>query len=265
MQSTITRLDVAASAIAFGATAELAHAVSRSLASADRAPHIGVSGHFGSGKDTIAPAVLDALDVPAERRVHVSFAQALKGEVRQVLAIVASATSQAGAVQDVAGAMSIDEQLSATVVDGLWDAVQARPDLAPEDRTPVVRRALQLWGTEVRRARDADYWVKQAVLAMLPHVAEGQSVYMTDPRFPNEADALLQFGFKVVRLEITDATQRGRLMSRDGLSEEAYLAHVTHASETSLDDFARFDLVVDNNGGVDSIPHVVATIANLFA
>lgn len=94
------------------------------------------------------------------------------------------------------------------------------------------RRALQIVGTEAMRnnVRD-DIWVKSLELQIRTGSYHSRYV-VTDVRFPNEADAIRQWGGHVFRID------------RPGYCGG------THASETALDDYTKWDGVIDNTGTV---------------
>lgn len=136
----------------------------------------------GSGKSSIA----DALGV------RMSFADGVKREVANVLGPI---------TQDQIGrTMGVPPEF--------WPTAQKNADAIFEDMhnpaiKDVYRELLQLWGTELRRAQDVDYWVKTLIAQVDRSTAEDASrVHVVDDcRFPNEYAALRQRGFKFVRLE----------------------------------------------------------------
>lgn len=65
---------------------------------------------------------------------------------------------------------------------------------------------------------------------------------ITDVRFPNEADAIKERGGKLIRLE--------RVME----------TYSDHPSETSLDNYLKFDYTIFNNRTIDSLVHNVKQI-----
>lgn len=122
-------------------------------------------------------------------------------------------------------------------------------------RTVETRAANQYWGTEVRRCADPDYWIDRGLVSAIEAAAAGSAPYFTDARFLNEADGLVNAGFQLIRLDITRETQLARLAGRgDPIPDDSVLFH---PSETGLDDYERFSLIVDNNGDFDT---TVATI-----
>jgi len=94
------------------------------------------------------------------------------------------------------------------------------------------RKLLQMVGTEWFRSVDSEVWVKY----LIRHVS-GENVIVDDVRFKNEADALREAGFLVVRVE-RDEELRGAW---------GYNVEDSHSSETALDDYA-FDYVLFNDG-----------------
>ncbi len=94
------------------------------------------------------------------------------------------------------------------------------------------RSLLQFWGTEYRRSIDPDYWVRQ--LAQQIELEKPQYALLTDMRFPNEMEFVLQYG-ETVRVD------------RDGLPP------ATHASETALADVSDEDwsIILENNGTLE--------------
>jgi hypothetical protein len=105
-------------------------------------------------------------------------------------------------------------------------------------KPPVVRQWLQQYGTEEHRNKfRPDYWlrVSEYWLRVLEELGVRQLAF-TDVRFPNEAEWIHQQGGKVVRLH-------GRPVP---LSAQA----ATHPSETALDNWTKWDCVIDNHLGV---------------
>lgn len=102
--------------------------------------------------------------------------------------------------------------------------------------------AARQWLQEVgvqKRAQNPDYWVSQLdgwVRTLYQAVGTTKFV-ITDVRFPNEAEYIRSLGGKLVRME-------------HGLGLEYALAGTAaavHESETALDDYPDWDLVIHNN------------------
>lgn len=210
-----------------------------------------ISGKIGAGKDTVAPLVVEKLGYP--NAVHESFAGALRVEVNQVIEIIRGAADYDEAVATVQKELNPVNFLP--VMDALYDVVKNRVINSAYDRTDETRKALQWWGTEVRRSVDPDYWVKRAMASSLTKLAEGTSIYVTDSRFPNEATCIEEAGGLLVRLLVSQEEQARRIMARDGLKPTAEA--LNHASETAMDDYYFANVVdtdkLDLEGVVDSV------------
>lgn len=105
-----------------------------------------------------------------------------------------------------------------------------------EDKTPVTRAILQLYGTETFRNRvDNMYWVNKLYNRVVSDKVHDVCI-ITDTRFPNELDVF------------------EKELQKDGVNQ-AYSMRIHrgeslggHPSETALDDYPCFDYVIDNNG-----------------
>ena len=223
---------------------------------AKQAIFLTVSGKLGAGKDTIAPLITQALGFPSAE--HEFFARPLKEEVNQVVAIIQEVRSLEEAI--LASNILLHTELSAEPVTAIYEAVKSGELTSAYDRTAEMRRALQLWGTEVRRSVDENYWVKKATQSAIAKIAEGISVYVTDSRFPNEADAIDDIGGMVVRIVVSPEEQRRRIMARDGIEPDPNA--INHVSETSLDDYDfRISILTDNKSIEDVVAEALAKIA----
>jgi hypothetical protein len=205
---------------------------------------LGFSGKMASGKDSVAAAVIARNGLIGA--IHYSFANPLKSEVDMALNYARSKRFELIKTE----LKVASEAACATFIDLVKAAIEEYPAATARTRTPGIRRVLQFWGTEVRRAEDPDYWVKQAHKIILEHAAHGTSVYFTDGRFPNEISGSQSIGFRVIRLNVGPEVQAKRLSDRDGLLIDSKA--LQHASETALDDFDGFDLIVDNEGLFES-------------
>lgn len=118
------------------------------------------------------------------------------------------------------------------------------------------RSMLQVYGTDfVRHHVDDNYWVKR----LLANIPDKTSAVVTDVRFPNEAEALQDNGFLVVRLDVPQELQVKRYQMFHGTSPEP--SQFTHISETALDDYP-FIFRINASKPIDE---VVADVKNLWA
>jgi hypothetical protein len=112
---------------------------------------------------------------------------------------------------------------------------------------PEVRSLLQRTGTEAgRRVLGEDVWVE--ALFASHHDAPG--LVVTDVRFPNEAQAVVDRGGVMIRVERPNV----------GPTKDKYGR--AHISETALDDWP-FDHVLINDGSVDDLHAKLHGVAEL--
>ena len=120
-----------------------------------------------------------------------------------------------------------------------------------EDKTPVTRALLQVYGTNIFRNRvDQNYWTKKLRDRVMSN--DNVDVFLiTDTRFPNEIeifseDVNYNNDVKVISIRI----------NRYGL------ATMSHESETSLDDWENWDYIVENNSSLEDLRDSANTIVN---
>lgn len=216
------------------------------LALESRAPRIVISGRLASGKDTLAEAVMKELG--REDSVRISFATALRAEIDEILSIIRNSPNVSAAKTAVAKYSNLPTEVIGLCVDLLYTANAIDGNITAYSRTPEMRLALQNWGTEVRRAQDVEYWVKQGVKAAIETLANGNSVHITDARFANEVQICQSLNFWAIRLDVTSTTRAQRLMQRDGLPLN--VESENHSSELELENYSGFDQRIENNGSI---------------
>ena len=109
-----------------------------------------------------------------------------------------------------------------------------------------VRRVLQWWGTEYRRAQDADYWTKAWERKISQYDLETQHILIDDVRFINELNTITGLGGMIVKIE------------RPG-----FAAGGNHASETSLDGYSDWQQLIVNDASLDEFTSKVAELVVL--
>jgi hypothetical protein len=217
------------------------------------------SGKLASGKDTVTPAVLARLGV--QSCDHLFFARPMKAEFDEVLTLLRTSADRNAAAWQIETVLGIPREHAGNLAERFYEVANADLTLTAYSRTPEIRHGLQYLGTEIRRSMDEDWWVKRSIGDLIRAFASGRSVYYTDCRFPNEALGVAMGGCFVFRLEVTPETQEARLAGRDGLAPDP--AALAHPSETSLDNYDGFDLVVSNDGEIEhAIAAVLAGVAS---
>lgn len=179
---------------------------------------VGIAGAFGSGKDAAADVLVSKYGF-----VKTSMARALKIEVYDRL------------LRPTADFVRLDgyeESLPRPSDDGATPGEKLDWINAHK---PVLRRLLQVYGTEYRRAQDQDYWVKRAAEFV---DNSDRPVVIPDIRFPNEAEMIRARGGRlwlIRRESVETADDRNR----------------THASESFYRTADKWDHVIFNTAGLD--------------
>jgi hypothetical protein len=166
---------------------------------------IALIGRARSGKDTVAARLVDS------GYTRVAFADPLKRALLDVNPYVPTGPG-------------ITVRLESLIADVGWDYAK--------DHYPEVRRLLQHTGQTVREL-DPWFWVRAAMHSI---GRIWSPVVVSDVRYPNEAEALRDAGFRIVRIVRPDAGP---------LPGDAS----AHDSETALDDY-RADALIHNGGSL---------------
>lgn len=218
------------------------------LSSANNGVMCGISGKIGSGKDSVAKALVEK-DCGFSKVI--AFADPLRDEIDQLI------NAARGASLPKYPDVSVEEL--SHIISTLESALKNNPEVRSDSRVPEIRHALQYWGTDVRRKRDDLYWVKRTVWNALEYAfASGCGIIVSDVRFPNEAQMIHDFAGKVFRIEASHDIRKTRLEHRD-MENTLTQASAAHQSETALDDWTDFDFVYqDDSDKVADIAQVLS-------
>lgn len=218
---------------------------------------LGFSGKRGSGKDTISQAAVERLGI-ADKVVNVAFADTLKDIVDDYIHICRAADHPDVAVEKsrTLDGGHVPRHVRQYMVELLFGAAHADVNEHARSHSPHVVPALQFYGTEFRRALDENYWVNKTQARLQSLEMAGKIPVVTDGRFPNEILSILDLGGEVVRIEVDPQVRAQRLQARDGFVQSGKMA--LHPSETALDDFEDFSLIVDNSGSLEKTVDEVA-------
>lgn len=107
----------------------------------------------------------------------------------------------------------------------------------PNGNYYTIRQLLQKFGTEVGRNISPNLWVEALMNDYIKAKLDGyeEDWIITDVRFENEANAIRENNGILIRIN-----------RNTNLKDE-------HLSETALDNYKNFDLVIDNNGTIDEL------------
>lgn len=197
-----------------------------------------MSGKMGSGKDTIGDKISNHIDYKDYVLISTSYATPLREEIMNVTELIKFMSHS-----------KIEEKYNVSI-DKVKKLYALLDGDSVYDRTSNARRAIQYWGTDVRRKQNYNYWANKIVDFTIKTINNNKSVYITDVRFPNEAESVIDLGGKVIRLDVPSVVSSARILNRDGVLPT--YEELTHSSETSLDDF-EFDKVFDGCESPESI------------
>lgn len=187
----------------------------------------GLSGKMAAGKDTIGEKVSQELLNQGFWIEETSFGYIIRKEI-----------------EDVIKAYNSEEDLTQFSADlkDIKTLVDIMKGFNIFERSEQSRKALQFWGTDVRRNQNNEYWIDKMEEFLVDSILKGKSVNVTDSRFPNEVDLIRKLGGKVIRLEIPEHVQIQRIKERDNIDVDKKILH--HHSEVALDNYP-FEVVYD--------------------
>jgi len=193
--------------------------------------YIGVRGAKRSGKDTFTNYLVSELVIHLISRsiVRTSFAKNLRLAVAQIFGF------------DPEFVFSDEFKPFVTHVYPLPGR-----HMFDEEKPLTGRELLQYFGSEVCREMDNDCWAR-APFTEVEREHDNALCFITDLRFPNEADQLLQHHSFIIKVE------------RPGFDGDG------HISERALDDFEDDDFIVDNSGTEEDLANEAKKIAAVIA
>jgi len=215
----------------------------------DRHMIIGFAGKAATGKTTAARHLQSCLD---GETLIIPMATLLREEVEEFLHLSggdAYVPLVHGSQDDKVRVFHIDTCLAQAACSQWAQFRNEHRDIQnrPAMTALTVRRILQWWGTEYRRAQDPDYWTKAWGRRVEQYDLHRTSILVDDVRFMNELAAIRAHGGLIVKIE------------RPG-----FLGANNHSSETSLDDFSDWDAIIVNNSSLDAFKSKVVEVALLL-
>lgn len=186
---------------------------------------IGLLGHAGAGKDTVALLLAERFRV-----ARVAFAEALKLEIAAAWGIERDLLDSPWAKEAKTPALALHMCGNQDFVSYAWEL--GLPGLQ-DGLTP--RTVMQRWG-DWRRSVDPDYFVKIA-LEIVRTVTDGDdvdAVLLTDVRFPNEADLVRSLGGRLWRITRPEGPQPSRHASEWLLAGEPVDAEIPNDGSIEL-------------------------------
>ena len=139
------------------------------------------------------------------------------------------------------------------------------------EKTKEVRRELQKYGTDIGRAGNKDIWVKAIDMWIMVFLERWHHkdliplFIITDVRFENEAEYIHKKKGILLRINAPKRTHI-RMLQETGDDKEAYDKIIQHASETALDNYTKYDYIIDNDNAqeADLEEYCVYAIENIL-
>ena len=197
---------------------------------------IGFAGKAASGKTTAAQHLAPLLGKSTQ---IIPMAKVLRDEVEAFLRAIDAPQYVPlvyGCQDDKLRVFYVDEAKALQQCPEWQNFVSEHADIQnrPGESAVTVRRILQWWGTEYRRAQDPDYWTKAWEQKISGYDLKQVHILVDDVRFMNELKMLRGLGAMMIKIV------------RPG-----YAAGGNHASETALDEYHDWCRTILNDGTLD--------------
>lgn len=181
---------------------------------------IGLSGHLGSGKDTVAELLIKNYTPMKYECKHIKFATKVK-EISAMLTNTGKTYEE-----------SLADNLSA----------EGKAKFIPELGMSLGKIQQQI-GEGLRNLIHPDVWVHALLSNVKSDTEDSKTItIISDVRYPNEVVAIHKRGGIVIRINRKDIPEKC-IAGRD----------TNHPSETSLDDCKDFDIILDNGGSKEDL------------
>jgi len=201
-----------------------------------------ISGKLQSGKNTFADALNKELSKD-HTVVQDMFAKDVKEQCAKHFAPLGRVLKQ---IKDGIGDDCLENTKWLPLYSENWNDLDLDYENFFEDKTPISRALLQIFGTNIVRGMISDrYWID--CIEKRTREEEFDFKLISDLRFKNEMDAFQDEDLRVITIRVE------REMDRTALENE-------HESEKDLDDCKYFDYIVDNNGTLSDLEDAVRAI-----
>lgn len=211
---------------------------------------VGISGKKASGKNYFSDHVREELVSRGYTTQETSFGQHLKEETSKIIDTIRANKKKNRTIKEISWSVATrylcDYQDAHTMTKLLYPVIDD-PALNGWSRTNELMDSLQFWGTEVRRKQQDDYWVNKFREYVVQHNTT-DFLFVSDARFRNEMDTIIDMNGLAVRLYVSPETLALRQQNRDGQSYNE--KQMSHSSETSLDFYEKFSLIVPEHYSV---------------
>lgn len=194
-----------------------------------------ISGKLRSGKNQLAEYLTNEFESHGKSVRCDLFAKGVKDGAREDFkALTDYLNDMVTALAPVLATIKHTGDAKDFIMNG-FKSIYTEPENFYEDKTPLTRILLQLYGTDIFRNRvDDNYWLKQLIDRCIQSTE--YVTIVTDVRFPNEITYLQDNK----DLDVCTIRVERDMKRTDKINQ--------HPSETALDNFNDWNFVIDNNG-----------------
>jgi len=179
---------------------------------------IGISGKIGSGKDTIAKEIINSFPNYNFRKVSFGY------NVKKIVSILTGLDMRTILSRKIKSVYLPD-----------WEMT--------------VGELFQQAGTNaLRDILNDDTWI----ISLFNNIKSGENIIITDVRFENEANSILNRGGYLLRIN----GDPNKIRSNE-------TRNINHKSETELDNFSKFDIIYDNIPPISNLSNLIDEIKKL--
>ena len=219
---------------------------------------IAFCGPMGSGKDSYGTTYKNFIN--SKNLIHYSFATPLKEELNQIVKLIKKNKLDSDEkLSKQSKKLNTSKKELQELIIILSEELNTNPDLNFFTYSYInIRKALQYWGTTVRRTQDINYWVKKERIFLENKIFIGDLVYITDARFSNECNLIRDLGGVLVYLEAPERERIKRIELRDGITPKKEL--LNHPSEIEIQSYPDFNIkinTVENNDLLQNIKKII--------
>jgi hypothetical protein len=194
---------------------------------------IGLSGKIGSGKNTAANYFAKYCKQKYPNVVHHYFAFKLK-QIVEILTGIKMKQSFS------------DNYFS----NGITDFTNEDKNIFIPEFNATIGQLLQIIGTNVFRDNfDREVWIKSLFVDYDTYEKNNSLWIITDVRFTNEATAIKDFKGVLVRIN-----------RNEDKSDNSSARDKNHPSEIALDNYEKFDYIINNNGTLEELENKIKQI-----
>ena len=213
-----------------------------------------IAGHMRSGKNTVGDMLSELFKKHDLTVTQDSFANGVKtGAIEDFKPLIDFLNDYADKLKSQIGSLTgFNKNLPEgpfAMIDSMLNQIRTKDDNWYNEKTPITRFLLQIYGTNIMRNRiDIDWWAKQLKERFISSISD--ITIVTDVRFPNEIEIFANpQDYRVITIRVERNINNNSVMA-------------SHESEIALDNWTSFDYIIENNSTLDELKCSVKTVVD---